>query len=109
MGCAFWNWVGDHFFTGGMIASDDLMLYLQDHLTVEAHWRVIGSHYHKTAEAWLVNLEARREKILNILKKTYGAEKAKRWLHSAGAYFLWPAPNCGVFETCRNEWCLITF
>ena len=82
------NWMGDYFFTGGMIPSDDLLLYLQDHLVIESHWRVKGTHYRKTAEAWLAHLDERRNEILPILEKTYGAKNAKRWLQRWRIFFM---------------------
>ncbi|HSV92472.1 MAG TPA: cyclopropane-fatty-acyl-phospholipid synthase family protein [Desulfobacterales bacterium] len=82
------NWMGRHFFSGGMMPSDDLILYCQDRLVVEGHWRVDGRHYRQTAEAWLANMDAHRADILPILQGVYGAGRAERWFQRWRIFFM---------------------
>jgi len=71
-----------------MMPSDSLILYHQRDLAVEAHWRLSGIHYKKTARAWLANLDANREQILSVLQDVYGSKDAKRWLQRWRIFFL---------------------
>ena len=82
------NWMGRFFFTGGMIPSDDLLLYFQKDLILEAHWRVNGKHYQKTAKAWLKNLESHRKEIMPILDGVYGSGDASRWFQRWRIFFM---------------------
>jgi cyclopropane-fatty-acyl-phospholipid synthase len=73
------DWMAKYFFSGGIMPSDDLLLYFQKHLTLTNHWQVDGTHYSRTAEHWLENMDAHRAEIELILAETYGKDQMLRW------------------------------
>lgn len=77
------NWMGRHFFTGGIMPSDDLLLHFQRDLMLEDRWRVSGTHYARTLEAWLVQCDRRRKDLLGLFKAALGPQEGacqlQRW------------------------------
>jgi cyclopropane-fatty-acyl-phospholipid synthase len=73
------DWMARHFFTGGQMPSHELLTRFQERLSLVSDWRVSGTHYQRTAEAWLSNMDAHREEILPIFRETYGPGNARKW------------------------------
>ena len=82
------DWMAREFFTGGLMPSDGLLARFQDDLSIEEHWRVDGTHYERTANDWLANLDGRREQALAILGDTYGAARARERFWAWRLFFL---------------------
>ncbi len=97
------DWMAQHFFTGGIMPSHDLLLNFQEHLKVENHWWHSGKHYQKTARAWLKNMDAHRAEIFTLFRETYGAVEATEELRHVAAT-RWIARWRVFFMACEGLW-----
>ncbi|MEO6928961.1 MAG: cyclopropane-fatty-acyl-phospholipid synthase family protein [Casimicrobiaceae bacterium] len=96
------DWMSRHFFSGGMMPSDDLALRFPQHLALKRRWRWDGTHYQKTANAWLVNLDAHHDEAVAALGDTYGEERAEQWLQRWRIFYMACAETFGFNR--GQEW-----
>ena len=96
------DWMSQHFFSGGIMPSDDLPLRFQEKIKLVHHWRWDGTHYEKTANAWLQNMDEKSSQITPILIETYGAEKAEIWRQRWRIFFMSCAELFGYRD--GQEW-----
>jgi cyclopropane-fatty-acyl-phospholipid synthase len=96
------NWMGKYFFTGGQMPSHHLLSQFQKDLVLEQQWAWSGTHYAKTSEAWLQNMDRHHAEILQIFKNVYGMKDAERWLQRWRVFFLSCAELFGYKQ--GSEW-----
>ncbi len=81
------NWMGRYFFTGGQMPAHLLLAQFQKNLSLEKNWVWNGTHYGKTSEAWLENMDQHHVEIKRIFDRVYGAEAA-RWVQRWRVFFM---------------------
>jgi cyclopropane-fatty-acyl-phospholipid synthase len=82
------DWMSRHFFSGGMMPSDDLPLWFQDDLKLVDRWRWNGRHYERTLNAWLERMDRSRDLLWPLLEQTYGKESAGAWWMRWRVFFM---------------------
>ena len=96
------NWMGRYFFTGGVMPSSDLFTYFQNDLSLEKQWWWDGKHYQKTAEAWLNQMDHKKDEIYPLLKTVYGNKNADCWFQRWRIFFMSCSELFGYKK--GNEW-----
>lgn len=96
------DWMARHFFSGGQMPAHDQLLQFDRDLAVEDLWCVDGTHYQKTADAWLEALDAHTTEATAALTRTYGGGAAKLWLQRWRLFFMACAELFGAER--GNEW-----
>jgi cyclopropane-fatty-acyl-phospholipid synthase len=96
------NWMGRYFFTGGQMPARDLLTQFQRRLVLRKQWNWNGTHYGKTSEAWLRNMDAHKAEIIELFKKTYGPDQAGTWFNRWRVFFM----SCAELFNYRHgrEW-----
>lgn len=96
------DWLTRNFFEGGTMPAEELLLYFQEDVRIVDQWSVPGTHYQKTAEAWLKTMKEKRALVMKIMTETYGAEDALQWWSNWKLFFLSCAELWGYRK--GSEW-----
>lgn len=72
------NWMGRHFFTGGLMPAADTLLHFQGDMAIERRWLIDGTHYQRTSNHWLQRQDERKDAVMATLKQAYG-DAASLW------------------------------
>ncbi len=95
------DWIAQHFFTGGVMPSHQLVRQYDDIFAIEKEWRWSGTHYQRTAHDWLANFDAHRDAIEASLLPVYGEDTAL-WMRRWRWFFLATAGLFGYAD--GSEW-----
>jgi len=93
------DWIAQHYFTGGIMPSHDLIRQFGDCFAVDAEWSWNGRHYQRTAQDWLKNFDRNADAISGVLRGVYGRD-ARLWQRRWRLFFL---ATAGLFGHAYGE------
>lgn len=96
-----YDWMSRYFFTGGLMPASSTFLHFQEHLELSKHWQWSGTHYEKTANAWLENMDRNAEQLKPLFEQVY-MQDADAWWQRWRIFFMACAELFG-FEQ-GQEW-----
>jgi cyclopropane-fatty-acyl-phospholipid synthase len=74
------TWAAERFFTAGLMPSHDLIAHFQEHMLLEHTWALPGTHYARTLDAWLSQLDQNRAQALALLSAGRSRRQARTLL-----------------------------
>jgi len=96
------NWMGRHFFTGGLMPASDTLLWFQRELKIDQRWHVDGTHYQRSANHWLANQDRHKDQVMATLADAYGRKAAPLWFHRWRMFWMSCAELFGYAD--GQEW-----
>lgn len=82
------DWMSKYFFSGGTMPSNYLLFDFQEDLKIVDHWFLPGTHYAKTARAWLERMDQHKSEIMEIFNQHYGKGSATKWWNYWRVFFM---------------------
>lgn len=82
------DWMGRHFFSGGMMPSAGLPNRIDSPLQVERSWFWSGTHYARTCNAWLEKMDQHKSELKPLFEATYGADFSETWWQRWRIFFM---------------------
>jgi len=101
------DWMTEYFFRGGTMPSEALFAHFQEDLKLAQHWWVSGTHYERTANDWLRNMDRARAQILPLFECTYGSHDARQWFQRWRMFYMAVAELFGYAG--GNEWGVVHY
>jgi cyclopropane-fatty-acyl-phospholipid synthase len=98
------DWMARHFFTGGLMPSEDLLESCAHGFQLESRWRVDGTHYQRTSNAWLKQQDAAAEEVRAVLAAVVGQAEAPRALERWRVFHMACAELFGMNG--GQDWCV---
>ena len=95
------DWIAQHFFTGGIMPSHDLIGAFDDLFEIVETWRWNGRNYERTARDWLANMDRNQARVMKALEPVYG-DDVRVWWRRWRLFFL---ATAGLFgHRAGEEW-----
>ena len=96
------DWMARYFFSGGVMPGESFFRLFDEDLEIAQQWKWNGQNYQRTCEAWLRNMDVRKDEIMPVLEAAYGATDAARWFHRWRMFHLACSELFGYGD--GNEW-----
>jgi cyclopropane-fatty-acyl-phospholipid synthase len=82
------NWMGRHFFSGGMMPAEDYLVRCRGDFLPVNQWTWNGRHYARTCRAWLQRLDENRSRVVDVFRRTCPEHDPKLLMNRWRLFFM---------------------